>query len=64
MQAIVLTVILVAAALVFARIIWKSVRNTRTGTGRACRGCPFESKCDMGDRPRVQERADGGENAD
>lgn len=56
MERVVLGIILVVAVTVLARIIWRSVaRASDPARPAACAGCPFDSKCEMQNKPHVDE---------
>ena len=62
MEKVVLGVILVAAVLVLARIVWRSVSAANDGSKPpSCSGCPFDSKCEMQDRPKMTDCGGAGD---
>ena len=55
MQGFLLALILVVAVLVLARIVWRSVSAASDPSKPpSCAGCPFDSKCEMQDKPHVE----------
>ena len=56
MDKVVLGVILVVAVAVLARILWRSIaRANDPSKPPSCAGCPFDSKCEMQDKPHPNE---------
>lgn len=55
MEKAVLTIILIAAVAILARIVWRSVsRAVDPSKPPACEQCPFDSKCEMQNRPHAE----------
>ncbi len=56
MDKVLLGVILVVAVSVLVRILWRSIaRANDPSKSPSCGGCPFDSKCEMQDKPHVSE---------
>ena len=56
MDKVVLGVILVVAVSVLVRILWRSIaRANDPSKSPACGGCPFDSKCEMQDKPHISD---------
>ncbi|MFH1864828.1 MAG: hypothetical protein ABIK85_02995 [Candidatus Eisenbacteria bacterium] len=56
MEKVILGVILVVAVSVLVRIVWRSVaRANDPSRPPSCGSCPFGSKCEMQDRPHIDE---------
>jgi hypothetical protein len=54
MERIVLGIILAVAVVILARIVWRSIARAGDSSDPAgCTACPFESKCEMQDRPHL-----------
>ncbi|MCK4409954.1 MAG: hypothetical protein KAW67_07705 [Candidatus Eisenbacteria sp.] len=54
MDKVVLGVILVVAVSVLVRILWRSIARANDSSKPAsCVGCPFDSKCEMQDKPHL-----------
>ncbi len=57
MDKVLLGVILVVAVSVLVRILWRSIaRANDPSKPPSCGGCPFDSKCEMQDKPHVSEQ--------
>jgi hypothetical protein len=54
MEKVVLGVILVVAVAVLVRMLWRSIARANDPSKPAgCAGCPFDSKCEMQDKPHA-----------
>ena len=56
MDKVLLGVMLVVAVAVLVRILWRSIaRANDPSKPPACAGCPFDSKCEMQNKPHPAE---------
>jgi len=59
MEKIVLGVILIVAVTVLIGMVWRSIaRASDPSKPAGCAGCPFDSKCEMQDKPHAGECGD------
>ncbi len=57
MDKVLLGVILVVAVSVLVRILWRSIgRANDPSKPPSCGGCPFDSKCEMQNKPHVSDQ--------
>jgi hypothetical protein len=58
-----LGVILIVAVVAIVRIVRRSLAAAADSSSPGCAGCPFESKCEMQDKPHMDGCGDPGDDS-